>query len=876
MTGFMKSIPSFFVGAGLLITGNWAGFAQSPPPIPDASISVSVSPGTVEVGQTFTVTCRVTSYQAAQEVDEFAFVVNYNLKALSAVQGSFNLGSSSGSDPQFLSKANQEAVTNGFAITNLCDASRPGRAYVTVADTEVDYPPERGSIASSGFLVSFQMTALAPGSWQLAAAPYLQEGVFFNTFHQPVGATVNFSSPTIVVRNPTSIMVQAVDANASESGEDTGLFLFTRTGPTNEQAVARFNISGSAAMWDDYELIPTWIVIPAGASNISLTITPVDDSAIEGDETVMVTLWTPGDYEISGSGTATVTIHDDENMPPSVTLTAPAHGTIYANPTNITLAATASDSNGSVTNVEFFREGTIKLGEDASSPYSFTWSNAPAGTYVLTAKATDNLGATAVSVPKSITVRGSPSVVITSPTNGATFGASGSITISATATDPDGPLAFIELYRNGTVFAATNGGVITALWTNMPPGTNTFYARTCDDRGLLSTSSTVVVTVSAFGMSDAFSLRPFTGGYSLSASANNTAYTRETGEPLHGGESGDHSAWLAWTAPITGTAWIDTFSSTFDTVLAVYTNGPGAPGLNNLALVAANNDAGGEQSEVELYAEAGQTYAVAVDGFYSENSGTIQLNIFAQNLAPTVWTQPQSVLASVGDNVSFSVAALGPTPRWYQWRRNGVNVSAANAGGVTTSSLTLTNVALTNAGLYDVVVSNYGGSVTSAPAVLVVRAPAEFTQLPAQQVVNPGGTATFTVGASGSDPLNYQWSFNGVLLPGEITNSFTRYNAQYADGGTYSVSIANAAGNSSAGAELIVRPLFTSWIPTNGNLLLHWHGTTGKVYLVEGTTNVASTNWTVLGSVTNTALEGQFSVSLTNPPARALRLRVGQ
>jgi hypothetical protein len=76
---------------------------------------------------------------------------------------------------------------------------------------------------------------------------------------------------------------------------------------------------------------------------------------------------------------------------------------------------------------------------------------------------------------------------------------------------------------------------------------------------------------------------------------------------------------------------------------------------------------------------------------------------------------------------------------------------------------------------------------------------------------------------------------------------------------------------------LIVRPVFSSLTRSNASLLLNWYGTTGKVYIVEGTTNLnpPSTTWTTLGTVTNTALQAQFQVSLTNPPARVLRLRVG-
>src|SRR6266545_109232 len=159
------------------------------------------------------------------------------------------------------------------------------------------------------------------------------------------------------------------------------------------------------------------------------------------------------------------------------------------------------------------------------------WSNAPPGFYVLTAKGTDNLGATAWSAPVSITVRGPPSVAITSPTNGATFGALSSITISASATDPDGPIAFIEIYRAGKVFAATNGGALTTVWTNLVPGSYTLSARVSDDRGLLSTSAPVVVTVTPAGLSDNYANRIFITGFTNYIEANSTSYTREPGEP---------------------------------------------------------------------------------------------------------------------------------------------------------------------------------------------------------------------------------------------------------------------------------------------------------------------------------------------------------
>ncbi len=89
------------------------------------------------------------------------------------------------------------------------------------------------------------------------------------------------------------------------------------------------------------------------------------------------------------------------NMMPSVTLTAPASGSSFIAPATIDLIATASDSDGAVTKVEFFNGGA-KLSEDIVAPYVFTWSPVASGTYLLTARATDNAGATAIS--DSVTV----------------------------------------------------------------------------------------------------------------------------------------------------------------------------------------------------------------------------------------------------------------------------------------------------------------------------------------------------------------------------------------------------------------------------------------------------------------------------------------
>lgn len=99
----------------------------------------------------------------------------------------------------------------------------------------------------------------------------------------------------------------------------------------------------------------------------------------------------------------TYVTNPNPNQPPVVSLTAPTNGATFTAPASITISATASDSDGSISKVEFFN-GSQLLGTDNSSPYSYNWSNVPAGSYSVKAITTDNSGATATSTTANITV----------------------------------------------------------------------------------------------------------------------------------------------------------------------------------------------------------------------------------------------------------------------------------------------------------------------------------------------------------------------------------------------------------------------------------------------------------------------------------------
>ncbi|GAA4046939.1 hypothetical protein GCM10022409_36270 [Hymenobacter glaciei] len=95
------------------------------------------------------------------------------------------------------------------------------------------------------------------------------------------------------------------------------------------------------------------------------------------------------------------------NVAPTVSLTSPANGATFTAPASVTINANAADSDGTVSKVDFYN-GTTLLNSDTSSPYSYTWTGIAAGSYSITAKATDNGGAVTTSAAVSITVNAAP------------------------------------------------------------------------------------------------------------------------------------------------------------------------------------------------------------------------------------------------------------------------------------------------------------------------------------------------------------------------------------------------------------------------------------------------------------------------------------
>ena len=186
-------------------------------------------------------------------------------------------------------------------------------------------------------------------------------------------------------------------------------------------------------------------------------------------------------------------------------------------------------------------------------------------------------------------------------------------------------------------------------------------------------------------------------------------------------------------------------------------------------------------------------------------NNTIRTGVSSSNASPTILVQPQDQTANQGQSATFSVVAAGSAPLTYQWLFYGTNLS-----GATASAYTCVSAQPSNAGPYSVVVSNSLGSINSSNAMLTVIVPPAITNQPQGLTINQGTSATFTVGASGTDPLTCQWLFNGGSIAA-TGSSYTLTNAQPANGGSYSVVVSNSAGSvtSAPPAILIVNPVPT-------------------------------------------------------------------
>ena len=221
--------------------------------------------------------------------------------------------------------------------------------------------------------------------------------------------------------------------------------------------------------------------------------------------------------------------------------------------------------------------------------------------------------------------------------------------------------------------------------------------------------------------------------------------------------------------------------------------------------------------------------------------------------APKITTQPAAQSISVGKTATFSVTATGTAPLAYQWQRSGTAITGATASSYTTPAAATAD----NGASFEVTVTNSAGSVTSNAATLTVSAaavaPAIVTQ-PASQSVTVGQSATFTVVATGTAPLTYQWLKNGTAITGATAGSYATPAAATTDNGAiFKVTVTNSIGAITSSAATLTVTAATS---TTDVLTYHNDNSRSGQNLTETVLTPATVNSTKFGLLHVLAADG--------------------
>jgi sugar lactone lactonase YvrE len=270
---------------------------------------------------------------------------------------------------------------------------------------------------------------------------------------------------------------------------------------------------------------------------------------------------------------------------------------------------------------------------------------------------------------------------------------------------------------------------------------------------------------------------------------------------------------------------------------------PNDTGFDIAATGSTNNDAGalpgwsiGDTRYVSSDGGVSWFQAPGIPQFAVESVVDSRLSIAAQ---------PENRAVGLGGTAQFSVIAAGTAPLAYQWLFDGTNLAGAIG-----PQLSIASVGAGDAGLYQVVVTNYFGSVTSVVATLSLAYPPTIINEPATQTNLAGANVTLSVAVSGTGPFTYQWQFNGTNLSNGIITTVAGGGTRFpGDGGAATKASLNdpsgvafdAFGNLfiADAANNRVRKVDTNGIITtvagNGNVTTNQYGTViGTYYGDEG------------------------------------------
>lgn len=350
-----------------------------------------------------------------------------------------------------------------------------------------------GILVGSDSAAPFEISAtLVPGTYTVMAKATDNEG-----------ASTESSQVNITVRLPNQPPSISLSAPAADSTFLTTDEITFGANATDDRSVTRVEFFANDLPLGSVTSAPYTVTATLSIGTYSITAKATDDEgAISISTAVNIRVQAP-------------------NRAPTIVLTAPSEGEIFLSTDSIAITAEAQD-DAAVTKVEFFANDTL-IGTDNSKPYS-TASSLLAGSYSITARATDEQGLATTSVPVNISVRSLnklPTITITSPVEGAIFNTSDTVAIRATATDEDGVISKVEFYVDGSYLRTDGVAPFTANATALAPGNHTIKATATDNAGGAATQE-LTISVLAPNTAPAVSLSSDGAAHLLLAPASIT------------------------------------------------------------------------------------------------------------------------------------------------------------------------------------------------------------------------------------------------------------------------------------------------------------------------------------------------------------------
>ncbi len=360
----------------------------------------------------------------------------------------------------------------------------PAIVNLAATATDADNGVAQVEFYANNNLVGTAKTSPYTHSWTPAAGTYSLTAVARDTAgavatSAPRSITVNGGGQT---NTPPTVSLTAPAAGATYAAP-ASVTISANAADANGSVVRVDFYAGSTLVGSDttspYDV--TWSNAPAGSHSLT---------AVARDNQNAATVSAARSITVSTTTT---------NTPPTVSLTAPAAGTTYTAPASMAVTANAADTNGYVTRVDFYAGSTL-VGSDTTSPYSVTWSSAPAGSYSLTAVAYDNQNASTTSAARNITINTAPAntpptVSLTAPAAGSAYTAPASVTIAANAADTNGYVTKVDFYAGSTLVGSDTTSPYSVTWNNAQAGSFTLTAVAHDNAGAATTSASRSITI---------------------------------------------------------------------------------------------------------------------------------------------------------------------------------------------------------------------------------------------------------------------------------------------------------------------------------------------------------------------------------------------